>query len=378
MDKISFRKIADSDISLIKEWLNKDYIHRWFKHPANWIGEIEKRKSEFSWINHFIAAVNGNPIGFCQYYPCKNSDEDCWGEYSKCAFSIDYLIGEEKFLNKGYGKKIVEFLEKKIFSIEGARFIAVMPDKENTNSSRLLSACGYKYLQAAGIYLKCCKEHFVYILKCADDTLYCGYTDDLVKREKAHNDGKGAKYTKCRLPVKIVCSENFQNKSEAMRREIAIKKMTREEKLRMIYGDKENTIKNQIAELAVSVDQRTLCVWACDCAERLLPIFENLDMSDSRPRNAIAAARAWVKNEMKVGQLRKFAFAAHDAARICFDDLGTAAARSCGQAAGTGHVKGHAVHAANYAALASKDSETEREWQLGHLKELITSAEENI
>lgn len=81
------------------------------------------------------------------------------------------------------------------------------------------------------------KKYYVYILECADKTLYTGYTNDLEKRLKAHNEGKGAKYTKNRLPVKIVYHEEFDDKKEAMSREWFIKhRMTREEKVKLIKG----------------------------------------------------------------------------------------------------------------------------------------------
>lgn len=76
--------------------------------------------------------------------------------------------------------------------------------------------------------------HYVYIVECADSTLYCGYTIDLIKRIKAHNQGKGAKYTRARLPVKLVYSEIAENKSEALKREHKIKQMTREQKKELI------------------------------------------------------------------------------------------------------------------------------------------------
>ncbi|MDR1272478.1 MAG: GIY-YIG nuclease family protein [Clostridiales Family XIII bacterium] len=76
--------------------------------------------------------------------------------------------------------------------------------------------------------------NYVYIARCADGTLYTGYTVDISKRAKAHNEGKGAKYTKSRRPVKIVYSEEFNSKSEALKREAAIKKLSREEKLALI------------------------------------------------------------------------------------------------------------------------------------------------
>jgi putative endonuclease len=77
---------------------------------------------------------------------------------------------------------------------------------------------------------------FVYIVKCSDGTLYCGATNDLEKRIEKHNSGKGAKYTRTRVPVVIVFSETALNKSAAFKRECAIKKMSRTRKLELIKG----------------------------------------------------------------------------------------------------------------------------------------------
>ena len=76
--------------------------------------------------------------------------------------------------------------------------------------------------------------NYVYILRCNDDSLYTGWTNNLEKRVKAHSNGKGAKYTKARLPVELVYFEEYENKVEAMRREYAIKQLKRKEKLLLI------------------------------------------------------------------------------------------------------------------------------------------------
>jgi putative endonuclease len=75
--------------------------------------------------------------------------------------------------------------------------------------------------------------HFVYIVRCADGTFYTGYTIDIEKRIKIHNAGKGAKYTKTRLPVKLVYHEIFENKSLAMKREYQIKQLSRQDKTKL-------------------------------------------------------------------------------------------------------------------------------------------------
>jgi len=78
--------------------------------------------------------------------------------------------------------------------------------------------------------------NYTYILECKDGTYYTGWTNNLEKRLNVHNEGRGAKYTKARLPVSLIYYEEFQTKEEAMRREYAIKHMTRSEKENLING----------------------------------------------------------------------------------------------------------------------------------------------
>ncbi len=73
-------------------------------------------------------------------------------------------------------------------------------------------------------------SHYAYIVKCADHSYYCGYTNDLEKRIKTHNQGKGAKYTRSRLPVELVYYEVFDSKEEAMSREWHLKQLSHDEK----------------------------------------------------------------------------------------------------------------------------------------------------
>ena len=76
--------------------------------------------------------------------------------------------------------------------------------------------------------------NYTYMLKCSDGSLYTGWTTDLDRRIKAHNNGTGARYTKSRRPVELVYYETFETKEEAMRREYAIKHLTRREKLALL------------------------------------------------------------------------------------------------------------------------------------------------
>ena len=78
--------------------------------------------------------------------------------------------------------------------------------------------------------------NYVYLVECADGTLYCGWTNDLEQRIRTHNTGKGAKYTRSRRPVRLVYAEEFDTREKAMSREWHLKRMSREEKLRLIRG----------------------------------------------------------------------------------------------------------------------------------------------
>ena len=78
------------------------------------------------------------------------------------------------------------------------------------------------------------KKYYTYILLTEDNSLYCGYTDDVERRFQAHMEGKGAKFTRAHKPVKIVYTKEFNTKSEAMKEEYRIKHLPRSEKLKLI------------------------------------------------------------------------------------------------------------------------------------------------
>lgn len=104
----------------------------------------------------------------------------------------------------------------------------------------LMFADGFQFLFNFGIVTVHEKQRrkpmraYTYIVECADQTLYTGWTNNLEKRIEKHNLGQGAKYTRNRRPVKLVYWEEFAEKKEAMQREAAIKKLTRSAKLLLI------------------------------------------------------------------------------------------------------------------------------------------------
>jgi len=83
-----------------------------------------------------------------------------------------------------------------------------------------------------------------YLLRCADDTFYCGISNNIEKRLALHNAGEGAKYTRGRVPVKLEYFENCSNKSSALKREIQIKRLSRNAKVALLNNATENTLSN--------------------------------------------------------------------------------------------------------------------------------------
>lgn len=82
------------------------------------------------------------------------------------------------------------------------------------------------------------KKHYIYIVECADGTYYTGYTIDVNRRVKEHNQGIGAKYTRGRLPVTLLYYEEYSSRSNAMKREYKIKRLSRDEKIELIFSGK--------------------------------------------------------------------------------------------------------------------------------------------
>lgn len=86
------------------------------------------------------------------------------------------------------------------------------------------------------------KSSYVYILKCSDGTFYTGWTTDPKARLNAHNSGSGAKYTRGRRPVSLVYYEELSSRSEALKREAAIKRLPRNKKLELIADSNKNKL----------------------------------------------------------------------------------------------------------------------------------------
>ncbi|MEM5770678.1 MAG: GNAT family N-acetyltransferase [Bacillota bacterium] len=146
--ELALRHLDDTDLNLLTVWLNKPYILSWYHDADEWLAEINERHGAYAWIRHFIVMEGETPIGFCQYYDCCDAnDMEDWYSVTTPGdtFSIDYLIGNEAYLSKGYGKAIIRLLSNTIQAVEAARRIIVQPDAENHASNHVLLANGYIY-----------------------------------------------------------------------------------------------------------------------------------------------------------------------------------------------------------------------------------------
>jgi len=140
--------------------------------------------------------------------------------------------------------------------------------------------------------------------------------------------------------------------------------------------------KDVFLELVVKTDHKTLAIWAIDCAERVLPYFEEKYPEDHRPRNAIKTLQTWINTGLfRMDVIRKASLASHAAAReVGEDNAARSAARAAGQAVATAHVPTHSIGAATYALQAihratdSSEADAavakERDWQCQRLFEL--------
>lgn len=135
---------TEKDIPLFTKWLNKDYVKKWYTETNEWLEEVSS--DEFDFIHHFIVTEDDKPIGFCQYYDYSLGGEDWHGNADiKDTYSIDYMIGEEEYLGKGFGTSMIKLLAEKVFSQTPAVQVIVQPDKENFASRNTILSAGFCY-----------------------------------------------------------------------------------------------------------------------------------------------------------------------------------------------------------------------------------------
>lgn len=138
--------VEDSHLQLLDNWLRKEHVIKWYNDADEWLYEIRARNAEFSFLHHYIVYVDDKPIGFGQWYDCFEAKEDWYTiEKPNHLFSIDYFIGDELFLRKGFGRTIVGELVGLIRNQNSEAKIVVQPDLENVSSANVLIANGFTY-----------------------------------------------------------------------------------------------------------------------------------------------------------------------------------------------------------------------------------------
>jgi len=152
---VTLKPLINEDVELIEKWLEKDYISKWFcpageEEKQDWLDEI-KGRHETPHIKHFIIHISGQKIGFCQCIDLFHELEYVKEIYEDLAntireneaYEFNYLIGEETFLNKGFGKIIIKKLEV-IAKEMGGKMLLADPSAENIPSIKVLIANGFQ------------------------------------------------------------------------------------------------------------------------------------------------------------------------------------------------------------------------------------------
>ncbi len=159
MSEIAIKPLQDEDIPLFDRWLNKEYIYKWLcpdgeANKEAWLDEVNNKDGKYDFLKHFIVYHNDRKIGYCLYADCfflkdleeeGHDFEDLYGDIAESnhTYEIGYLVGEEEFLNKGIGKKMIQLLEEKIIEM-GGREISADPSEDNTLSIKALLSNGFR------------------------------------------------------------------------------------------------------------------------------------------------------------------------------------------------------------------------------------------
>lgn len=138
---MKIRDFKPSDLSIMRVWLEQDYIQKFWGDPQDWINEISENISA-DWVKYFIVECD-NPIGFLQYYETDRAPQGDWSVEPIGTVGIDYLIGDREYLGKGYGFKIVHLLVDFIRSKNEYDYILADPIVENLSSKKVLEKNGF-------------------------------------------------------------------------------------------------------------------------------------------------------------------------------------------------------------------------------------------
>lgn len=146
---MKIRLFQKNDLELMYLWLNKAHIKKYFGDPDEWITEISNNINA-DWIKYFIIEID-SPIGFAQYYETDKAPQGLWSEEPIDTVGIDYLIGDEDILNKGFGTEIIKLLLNELKKRNKYDFVIADPTIENIPSIKVLQKNGFS-LMPNGLY----------------------------------------------------------------------------------------------------------------------------------------------------------------------------------------------------------------------------------
>jgi len=148
---VKLKTLTEEDMGILHYWLCRKHVKEFFGDPLEWITEITNNRVNVSWIHYFIAIADRTPIGFIQYYETNKAPEGIWSDEPEGTVGIDYLIGDESFLLRGYGNEIVRETICKIRQTNKHRFVIADPDIKNPASVSVLINNGF-IIQKSGLF----------------------------------------------------------------------------------------------------------------------------------------------------------------------------------------------------------------------------------
>ena len=141
---MNFDKLEKIDLRLIENWLKKPFIKKHFGESTEWLVEMEINIDNSNWVNYFLVSINDEPLGFSQYYDTKKAPKGEWSSEPEGTIGIDFLIGEEKYLGKGYGNEMVKRIISLIKSSKrNYKYIIADPYEKNIKSVKILEKYGF-------------------------------------------------------------------------------------------------------------------------------------------------------------------------------------------------------------------------------------------
>jgi len=148
---LKLKTLTDEDMGILYDWLCRKHVKEFFGDPLEWITEIANNRVTALWIHYFIAIADSTPIGLVQYYETNKAPEGTGSDEPEGTVGIDYLIGEESFLYRGYGNEIVRETIVKIRQTNKYRFVIADPDIKNPASVSVLINNGF-IIQKSGLF----------------------------------------------------------------------------------------------------------------------------------------------------------------------------------------------------------------------------------